>query len=227
MDYKDKIRKLLALAESNNEYEAKSALLKAKELMAQHKIEEIDLVDVKCKQVKRIVTEFEYTKRGEWWIGVLANIIAENYCCRSAGNRNYGAQKRTIIFVGLEDDVDVCAKIFKYAVDTARSCGNFYLKNLNECKYYTSAEKNKIKNSYAIGFTRGVKVAFEEQKTQKEQDESGWGLVMVVPKEVDDACSNFVTDKYYSRHIIYKNVKDEGYREGCKFNPNGKLSVAF
>lgn len=227
MDYKEKIRKLLALAESNNEYEAKSALLKAKELMAQHKIEEIDLVDVKCKQVKRIVTEFEYTKRGEWWIGVLANIIAENYCCRSAGNRNYGAQKRTIIFVGLEGDVDVCAKIFKYAVDTARSCGNFYLKNHNEYKYYTSAEKNRIKNSYAIGFARGVKVAFEEQNAQKEHDESGWGLVMVVPKEVNEACSNFVTDKYQSRHMIYGNVRDKGYQEGCKFNPNGKLSVAF
>ena len=31
-DYKDKIKKLLALAESNNEHEAKAALLKAKEL---------------------------------------------------------------------------------------------------------------------------------------------------------------------------------------------------
>lgn len=35
-DYKDKIRKLLSLAESPNEHEAKSALLKARALMAEH-----------------------------------------------------------------------------------------------------------------------------------------------------------------------------------------------
>ena len=32
-DYREKIKKLLALAESPNEHEAKAALLKAKELM--------------------------------------------------------------------------------------------------------------------------------------------------------------------------------------------------
>ena len=35
---KDKIAKLLALAESPNENEAQAALLKARELMAQHKL---------------------------------------------------------------------------------------------------------------------------------------------------------------------------------------------
>lgn len=42
-DYREKIKKLLALSESSNEHEAKSALLKAKKLMAEHKIAEIDL----------------------------------------------------------------------------------------------------------------------------------------------------------------------------------------
>ena len=37
-DYKDKIRKLLALAQSPVEAEAKAALLKARELMAKHKL---------------------------------------------------------------------------------------------------------------------------------------------------------------------------------------------
>ena len=39
-DYRDKIRKLLALAESPNENEAKLALLKARQLMAEHKLTE-------------------------------------------------------------------------------------------------------------------------------------------------------------------------------------------
>ena len=42
-DYKDKIRKLLALAESPVEAEAKAALLKARQLMAEHKLTEAEL----------------------------------------------------------------------------------------------------------------------------------------------------------------------------------------
>ena len=219
-DYKEKIRKLLALAESANEFEAKDALLKAKRLMAEHKIEEIDLVDVQNKKVKRIVTEFEYTKRGEWWIGTLAQIIAENYCCRCAGSRYSGAQKRTIIFIGLDGDVDVCAQIFAYAIDTARKCGKEYIKSRHDFRRCSSAEKNKIKNSYAAGFVKGVKEAFEEQKRS---NESEWGLVMLVPKEVNDACSSFVTDRYVSTHSIYASVHNEGREEGRRFNPSRRL----
>ena len=43
INYKDKIRKLLALAESPVEAEAKAALLKARKLMAEHKLSEAEL----------------------------------------------------------------------------------------------------------------------------------------------------------------------------------------
>lgn len=38
VDYKEKIKKLLALSKSPNEHEAQSALAKAQQLMAEHKI---------------------------------------------------------------------------------------------------------------------------------------------------------------------------------------------
>ena len=53
-NYEEKIKKLLALAESDNEHEAKAALLKAKELMAIYKIESFDLNGNEKKSVKRI-----------------------------------------------------------------------------------------------------------------------------------------------------------------------------
>ena len=52
-NYKEKIKKLLALSESSNEHEAKAALLKAKQLMMEHKITESDLVDKKELGVKK------------------------------------------------------------------------------------------------------------------------------------------------------------------------------
>ena len=194
-DYKEKIKKLLALAESNNEHEAKAALLKAKELMAEYKIEEIDLIDAKSRKVKRIYTQYEYTKRGEWWIGSLAQVIAGNYCCRCASNIPHkGAQKRQI-YRGV---------------------------NLS------SQDKNRLKNSYAIGFSNGVHEAFEVQKAEKaESGEAGWGLVMVIPQEVNDDCKGFRTDRYISRNrVVYRDAKAHGYDEGRKFNPNGRLGGA-
>jgi len=225
-DYKEKIKKLLALAESNNEHEARAALLKAKELMAEYKIDEIDLVDIKDRKVKRIYTDYEYTKRGEWWIANLANVIAENYCCRCAANIPYkGAQKRQIFFIGLEGDVEICEKIFAYAVDSARKFGKLYLKDNYKGYNLTSQDKNRIKNSYAIGFSNGVKEAFENQKAEKvASGEDGWGLVMIIPKEVNDDCAGFRHDTYRSKNrVVYHDAKSDGYSEGCKFNPNGRL----
>lgn len=221
-DYKEKIKKLLALAESPNEHEAKAALLKAKELMAEHKIAEIDLEEVKAKSVKRLYTNVKYTKRGEWWIPSLASTIAQNYCCRYASSRGYGAQRMEIMFVGLEDDVEICAKVFEYAVDSARSCGkDYFSENYGRMSV---AEKNRVLNSYAYGFAGGVRRAFDEQNAQKQSDEAGWGLVMVVPQEVNDACKNFTTDRYQSSHRIYNDAKRAGREEGARFNPNARIA---
>ena len=43
MDIEKKIRKLLALSESPNEFEAQAALLKARQLMAEYKLTEAEL----------------------------------------------------------------------------------------------------------------------------------------------------------------------------------------
>lgn len=54
INIKDKIAKLLALAESPNENEAKAALLKARELMAEHKLRPEDVKKAKKEKVIRI-----------------------------------------------------------------------------------------------------------------------------------------------------------------------------
>lgn len=120
-DYREKIKKLLALSESSNEHEAKSALLKAKKLMAEHKIAEIDLEDIGKKKVVHIKTEFDCSKRREAWMISLSAIIGQNFCCQSYRRKEYNKQVATICFVGLEGDVDACVEIFRYAVECIRS----------------------------------------------------------------------------------------------------------
>lgn len=69
MDYKDKIRKLLALAKSPEPEEAKFALLKARKLMAEHKLSERDLEERNTTVIKRAISE-TFSKKANSWIVV-------------------------------------------------------------------------------------------------------------------------------------------------------------
>ena len=99
-DYKEKIKKLLSLSKSTNEHEAQAALLKAKQLMAEHKISEADLGNMN-EEIEYLYTDVSYTKRKNIWIMVLAELIAENYCCQNFVSRQKHAQTRIVAFVGL------------------------------------------------------------------------------------------------------------------------------
>ena len=194
-DYREKIKKLLALSESSNEYEAKSALLKAKKLMAEHKIAEIDLEDIGKKKVVHIKTEFDCSKRREAWMISLSAIIGQNFCCQSYRSKAYNKQVATICFVGLEGDVDACVEIFRYAVECIRSGIDDLRKKSKDC---TREYRKRLCDGYGFGYTQGIKEAFEQQR---EHDETGWGLVMTVPKEVSDECKGIFTGQRRGKEI--------------------------
>ena len=65
MDIEKKIRKLLALSESPNEFEAQAALLKARKLMAEYKLTEAELHEgnKKVKTIKNIFYWIRWTRR--------------------------------------------------------------------------------------------------------------------------------------------------------------------
>jgi hypothetical protein len=97
----DTIAKLLALAGSPNEHEARAALLKARSLMAKHKLREIDVKRLDSLQVIDRLTSITCTKMTNAWAVRLSGIIASNYCCRSYRNHLSMEKKVTIGLVGL------------------------------------------------------------------------------------------------------------------------------
>lgn len=82
---KDKIAKLLALAESPNENEAKAALLKARELMAEHKLRPEEIKKAENVKVVRELLDVTCTAMTNPWACALSAVIAEHYCCRAFG----------------------------------------------------------------------------------------------------------------------------------------------
>lgn len=219
-DYREKIRKLLALAESPNEHEAKAALLKARQLMAEHKLTERDCKDVEKQEVKDIRTDITCSKRRNPWIIDLSAIIGENYCCRGYRIHGYGRQTQEIGFVGFEDDVEICVEIFKYAVDCVLS-GVKQIRRENAC--YSTQYAKRLSDSFGYGFVRGVSEAFEKQQ---EANEAGWGLVLVAPKEVQEATQHWKNEKFQARTAeeISAGAYARGYYEGKEFDPAKRIS---
>ena len=202
-DYKDKIRKLLALAQSPEEAEAKAALLRARELMAQHKLTEADLEEAKKQAVRDVKTDITCSKRRDPWIVVLSAVIGEHYCCKGYRSRYHGQQTQTIGFIGLEDDVEVCMAIFKYAVDCI------------------SAGVKKLKKELD-GFTKGIETALQGQDEEKRGE---WGLVLVMPQEVQEASQRLGKEDFKARteDTIDPRAYAQGYAEGKEFDPAHRL----
>lgn len=183
-DIKGKIRHLLALAESPNENEARAALLKARELMAKHKLTESELGEAEKQAVRNVLTDITFSKRRDPWICALSAIIGESYCCQGYRNHTKGRQTQAIGFIGLEDDVEICMAVFKYAVGCIRAGIKAIEKEL--AGYYPWYIRQQ-RDSYGYGFVNGIQSALERQD---EEQHSEWGLVLVMPKEVQEAAQS-------------------------------------
>ena len=175
-DIREKIQKLLSLAGSPNENEARAALLKAKELMAKHKMSEDDfkpeeeLKHLLCKDVEWI------TDSGKIWMVDLCKVIADNYMCTTAWNTRRGSRIHTLVITGFESDAKVCSDVIGYAVGFMENATRSLTRGMNKDRAMAT------QSSYAKGFILGLELAFDAQK----QEHPEWGLVVVKPKEVED-----------------------------------------
>jgi hypothetical protein len=218
---KDSIAKLLALAGSPNENEARTALLKARELMARHKLREADVKRPEDLKVVKRQTGITCTKATNSWAVELSVIIAEHYCCRSYREHVKGAKKIVIGLVGLDDDIDVCERILLYAFDCAvDGCKKIKRRNGDS---YSAAAVRQMQNAYGSGFCVGLRKAYREQDARHQ----AYGLILVVPQAVNEA-----TDKLGRAEVFAKADCDGyrmrfaqlGYQDGQRFDPSTKLS---
>lgn len=196
MDIREKIRKLLALGTSANEFEARDALLKARELMARNKLSEADfedrgsmeLVHLECKAASWT------SDSGNIWMTKLCDLLCDNYCCAAAWQHAKGHRTYMLIITGMRDDAELCKTVVEYAVD-------FVVKETKVLKKLYSNDYRSMTQSYASGFISGLEMALEIQK----EEHAEWGLVMVKPEEVNE----------YTKSLGSKSVKTKK----SSFNP--------
>lgn len=215
---KDKIAKLLALATSSNENEAKAALLKARKLMAENKLVESDIVKEDEKVVKQLIG-VKCSGQTDTWAAELSAIIAKRYCCVAFRQRHVGQRQVVIGFCGLESDFEVCKEAFMHAYNFIKHyCEN----NISRESDGTHGAYRKRCNAYGWGFTIGLNEAFKGQ----EEAHKDWGLVMVVPNQVWNEFEQKNPTSYGHSSADYDGYKTKGYTHGKQFNVDAKMVEA-
>ena len=224
-EIREKIAKLLALADSPNEGEARAALLKARELMAQYKLRPEECVKADKLKVKKERTAVQCSKTKYSWAIELSAIIAGHYCCKAFYSHRSGERMYTIGFVGLEDDFDVCMKIFLYAFDCVKRRADEVFRK--DDLIYTPNYRRSMAEAYGFGFCAGLSDAFKAQEREKGQE---WGLVLVVPKEVEDATADMKDGGAFVDFDLSRGEEMgyalEGFKDGSKFDPTHRIDKA-
>ena len=210
-DIKERIKKLLALATSTYEAEAMAAMLKAKELMAKHKLTEDDfeeakdqkLVHLACKDIRWT------TDSGEIWIAELCRVIAENYCCATAWSTPYKTRTHILEIIGMGEDAEICKHVITYAVGFVR--GSIKVQRRKQ-RY---SDPKSVAASYAKGFIEGLEMAFEDQRDEHPE----WGLVIVEPQEVKKYKDGLKSKKVRTRSTEFNPLAHlKGFNDGKEFN---------
>ena len=215
-----RIKKLLKLTESTNENEAKAAMLRVQRLLMKHKLtmNEINNAESSNEEKGVVETSSDITYANSTWKSFLGKIISDNFNCCYFVSKD--GRKKTVHFIGKEDDVEVCKATFRYAVQCADS-------KIKKLKYQRKKEKCSTKNidmAYGMGFCRGLKSAFE---TQVQENKEKWSLVLCTPEDVMAAYNklNLKTKKVKTK-IDFSNapIYNKGIKDGKSFNMRSKIS---
>lgn len=209
-----RIKKLLALSKSSNEYESKAAMLKAQELLVKHKISMREIED--HTDINVIEGESNITFRKGKWKGRLASLIAENFGCY---NFYRTSRSHTIVFMGKDEDVTVCKIVLEYAVDSINSVVKKLRYQYRKEGYSTKG----LENDYALGFIEGLAELFEKQKQENQE----WGLVLVKGREVVEAYEKKEFTGTININTKFQGFNDayfKGVEDGEKFSISDKIA---
>lgn len=228
---KAQLQKLYAMMDENSGAslaEVESATKIARKLMLEYKLSEGDFLKKEAKVIK-VYTNIMYTSNTNYWIAELANVIAENYCCKAVMGYSINfftgriKKEKSVVFMGFEDDANLCAKIMKYAVDCAMSEFKHIDKRMRK-EGYSFADMTSAHNAWGNGYARGIREVFEEQN---KTDES-FAVVLITPEEVEEATgklrkANFNTNTAYSNARHFDQAAVNGYQKGKEFSTKDKL----
>lgn len=219
----EKIRKLLALAEDNqNENEREVAMKFALDLLSRHNL---SVSQVKEKSSKFDVVEREAEFNLEPWVRLVLNAS----CCLYYTNHYirtefdlYGRRKRKPVFVGTKENIEVTLDVASWLLDSIRKESNRKYKD----RFY--------KRSFRLGagdkvFERAL--AMVEEESFSEGPGSTGSELMVIRMKLEKAVDDYLSTldlrftkgrQSYSDYDAY--LEGESYAEGINLGTHDTRS---
>lgn len=218
---KSRVSKLFTMVEQGTEAEAHNAMLLAQKLLAKYKLDKSDIETQKeTVEVVKEPLNYYYTMYKNAWYCPLWTAIAENYCCRSYGEQIQGSTKVYMWGIGDKKDLAICKQVFKFAQTEVENWFKDFKKRYKH--QLTSKELNGFKNTFGIGFAKGLD---EKLKQQFAENQKEWGLVMSTPKEANDFVDGAPTRESTCNAVQSQNVRNAGYENGLKTDLGNKLTT--
>ncbi|ATG74335.1 hypothetical protein AN401_11625 [Zobellella denitrificans] len=154
----EKLKKLMALAQSGNPHEAANALAKAQKLMAEHKIDAdaLELADL-GESLVRMATNSDKPPR---WSLMLVSLIREAFGVEAVITRELFSATRQVRFYGLAERAEIagyCHDVLRRQLARARKD---YIAGLS--KRMKPANKTARADQFCEGWCYGVRQAVDK-----------------------------------------------------------------
>lgn len=161
----EKIEKLLSLATSSNEHEARLAAEKANEFLVKHNISMQQVTDARYQYEKDVLSEKNEMGVEDKFV---VPIITEHFFAKCVKSRNRRLKKTTIYIMGDKTNVAIARYVYSFLLRSFRDCWLEYKR--------TSEASEKSKQPYYLGLQKGL---FLQLEAKRKQVEESMALVVV------------------------------------------------
>lgn len=156
----EKIKKLLALANSSNEHEAALAASHAQRLLSEHNLAMAD-IEAAHKPDKADKVEAAVSKSLPKWLRHLSAGVSTAFDCQAIHHPATGK----MTFIGVGADVQIAAYTFTYLDRTIRKLCTNYMKQHVE-PTLANRHRELLRQSYYLGAVSTINTGLREQKAQ-------------------------------------------------------------
>lgn len=157
----EKIKKLLALANSSNEHEAALAAGHAQRLLSEHNLAMTD-IEAAHKPDKADKVETAVSKSLPKWMRHLSAGVSTAFDCQAVHHPATGR----LTFIGVGADVQIAAYTFTYLDRTVRKLCSTYMKGHVASTTIANRHRELMRQSYYLGAVSTITTRLREQKVQ-------------------------------------------------------------
>lgn len=218
---KDKLQKLLALAASDNEYEAALAMEKAQALMNEHNLSVLDVAEDGSGAAIEDEKVSGLTKSRQRWESTLSATVAAAFDGRAVISRS--EEGWYITFIAARTDITFIVDLYTRLRQTIRRMSDAYVQRERSARPWLSAKT--LHNSYRQGLVRTINRRLTSLKENTRPDAvrtnryglTGMDLVVVKSQAVDQRVTDLfeaVRQESRAKLKVYSHAYQQGQADG-------------